>query len=189
MEINIELLKERLDGTFLPARVLLRRAKYNVGYETTAEYNDPKYYPFFYYLGMQISPARVLQIGTRGGLIAHAFLQTSKSVDQWNYITDSYNSFSQLNAEVFIKEFGLVRKLPEVGPHDEFDLVIITDPTEKLLDTLNSVWDHLRPKGLLVIDYITTDDDTKRCFSEFCRVKSREPVIVETRYGTGILER
>jgi hypothetical protein len=46
----------------------------------------------------------------------------------------------------------------------------------------------LQPEGLLVVDYIN-DKGTRQVFDKFCRVKNREPVIFNTRYGVGMVNR
>jgi predicted O-methyltransferase YrrM len=184
MELEINLDK----GTLL-SRTILCKAKMMCGYEESAEYNDFRYYPFFYYLGQKVSPSRVLQVGAKAGLVANCFLQTCKFVTQWNYWMTPCSSTTQINTEMFLsKEFGIVRWLPELTAQDKFDLIFITELSENVNECLKQVWKHLNPKGLLVIDYIN-EGIIKTCFEDFCGAEDREPVYYKTRYGTGIIER
>jgi hypothetical protein len=68
-----------------------------------------------------------------------------------------------------------------------FDLGLLTENfgAERYLKHLDFLWKYLTPEGLLVADYINSHD----VFHEFCRVNNREPVIFNTRYGVGIIQR
>jgi hypothetical protein len=181
--IDADLLKSKLSKGLLPTRTLFRQAKLLNLYEESAEYHDSRYYPFYYYLGTQICPKRVLQIGMQAGLIAHCFLQSCQTVEQWNYYDcdSSFGSVVEMNTAIYLhRDFGLVRRIPELKPHDCFDLIIISVPE----DYFKVAWEHLNPQGLLIADYIKTDK-IKIALDRF----TDKAIIVDTRYGTAIIER
>ena len=60
--------------------------------------------------------------------------------------------------------------------------------SELMKKYLEILWDHLISGGLLVVDYIQNEANME-IFKGFCRVKNREPHILDTRYGVGILIR
>lgn len=192
MKIDIHELNRKLDRALIPPRVIFKGARFGNDYQRSPEFQDPRYYPFYYYLAGQIKPRRVLQIGSRGGYIAFAFCKTSESVVQWSFHPHSpYSSIAESNAQANIADdFGLVRFLPEIQEHDKYDLVIISDKfeSEKQLEYLNTAFDHLVPEGLLVVDYIT-DESAEDVFSRFCKARNREPVRLDTRYHVSIIER
>ena len=74
-----------------------------------------------------------------------------------------------------------------ISPEHCYDMCFLSHDfgPEKYLMHLKFLWNCLRLEGLLVADYINSHD----VFHEFCRVSNREPVIFDTRYGIGIIEK
>ena len=54
---------------------------------------------------------------------------------------------------------------------------------------LDVVWSHISDGGHLVMDYIITHSNAAKAFSNFCKIENREPIIIKTRYGTGIVQK
>jgi hypothetical protein len=127
-------------------------------------------------------------MGPQGGLIAHCFLQSCHTVQQWNYVSPApFCSVIEGNTAIYLRrDYSLIRRMPEIGTHDMFDLIIISQPyaESEYIDQLNSLWTHLNPQGLLVADYIKDIS-----LDRFCEEREVRPVIFDTRYKIAIFER
>lgn len=160
----------------------------------TPAYMDPAYIPFYYILGSEFPKTKsVIQIGPLLGLIGAAFMRGCVNVEEWCIANDDatakniITSNLKLNAlpKVTFRDSDLKRSFDQ-----KFDFAFLTERCE-LGETkmyLDFLWKHLQPEGLLVVDYIH-DVAVAENFSEFCRVKNREPVFFKTRYGVGIITR
>ena len=79
-----KLLQEKLDRAAVPSRILLSGTKmYDESSRAASAYSDPRHFPFYYYLGQQLQPKKVLQVGAYLGLPAVCFLQGCKTVEEW----------------------------------------------------------------------------------------------------------
>lgn len=186
-------LQRKLDAALLDSDFLLSGCKLlDVSSRETPEFKDRRNFPFYYYLGTQIAPKRVLQIGPQLGLIGACFLQGCKTVQEWMYMVPLGSGKSPRNSNI-AKYLG---KNPSVGlfgsslKEDPFDLAILSQKyePEEFLKHLEYLWFALVSEGLLVVDYID-EDDLKPVFERFCRGKNREAKLFNTRYGVGILTR
>jgi hypothetical protein len=206
--MDAKLLREQLESRLISPQNLLAGTKLlDESSRTTGDYNDFNYFPFYYHLGKQLTPKVVYQIGAKLGLVGACFLRSCKTVEQWLAMDqDRY-----LAARIIESNLKLHTKYSEnatpggpigyMGLNDSmldkttsctfdfpgFDLGLLTENfgPERYLKHLNFLWRYLTPEGLLVADYINSDD----VFHEFCRVKNREPMIFNTRYGVGIIQR
>jgi predicted O-methyltransferase YrrM len=199
--MNAEYLQSKLDNHFISSSVLLGKCKLidSTSQEAPA-FSDPRYFPFYYYLGTQVSPKSVLQIGAKLGLIGACFNQGCKTVEKW-LAMDAYEGRPPANIiESNLKMFGkakvgfmlLNNSLLDMNSNLDYsiDLGLLTEKydKEKTRKYMEFLWRHLKPEGLLVVDYIH-DDTVRSSFDDFSRVKNREPVVFNTRYGVGIVTR
>ena len=74
---------------------------------------------------------------------------------------------------------------------NSWDLVILNDETvyDKHLEYLDAAWPHVSEHGLIVAEYIDRHIPARDAFHAFCKSKNRQPVVFDTRYGTGLLKK
>lgn len=196
-----------LSQNLVSARTLLGRMRViEERSRQTFAYNDDRYTPFYYHLGKHISPKSLLKIGFRLGLLSGCFLKSCKTVDV-------FLGFQEKEAdEFFSPRIGIANvrdayQLPRpidihVGKFldDKFakamgatkwELVIFNEETtgDKLKLHMDLVWPHVSEGGLIVVDYVNSHKPTGEAYGDFCKIQNREPTIVSTRYGVGIIER
>jgi len=184
-------LKRKLDLAAIGTSVLLSKVKLlDLKSNQTAAFRDSKYFPFYYHLGSQISPECVLQVGPKLGLPAVCFLQKCKTVNSWMVVEEENlpRSMIRSNIQMFIKS-KLVGFCGMGDVDESYDLALLTEEYDRDQHNLylKFLWASLKPGGLLVVDYITNNEVIQGSFYDFCRVKNREPIIFDTRYGTGII--
>lgn len=209
--MNAAHIRDKLDKGHITSNILLGQAKLLDGSSrNTPAFNDPRYFPFYYYLGQVTRPKKVEQIGVKLGLIAACFMQGCPEPVEWqgmetmldgnrppmNIINSNMKMFykAKLTTEhqtlAFCVHPNNLMLETEHSKEHRFDMGLLTDKYEpehtKIM--LEYFWKHLAPEGLLVVDYIQ-DDATGEVFREFCRVKNREPQLFETRYGVGMVTR
>lgn len=205
--MDAELLRQQLNAGLINSDVILSGAKLvgDTDHESTS-FRDPRYLPFYYHLGKQLQPKVVYQIGAKLGLVGAAFMKSCKSVTDWIAMDEDRNhramvitSNLRLNENPAYRTteyqsgyMGLNDSMLDIkNEHTEAfpgcDMSFLSEDfgKDRYLRHLNFLWMILKPEGLLVADYITAND----AFHEFCRVKNREPMIFETRYGVGIVQR
>lgn len=187
-----EVLAEKLEHGLIDPRVLLSSAKMlDETSRRSPAYDDPKYLSFYYALGEFKRPKKVIQIGSKMGLIGHCLCQGAKTVERWvAYDTPETApparvTHANLRAHCPVAQVTLTTEgFTETG----FDMAILSgDYGDETLGFLNLLWDRISGGGLLVADYI--HDDAVGCFSQFSKGKNREPFYFRTRYGVGILTR
>lgn len=204
---NPELLRTKLGSGIMRSDVLLANMRFlDVEARKTSEFSDPKYFPFYYYLGQQLHSQHVVQIGSQAGLVGSAFLQGCRTVESWLSMDVPRNQGSSLANVIqgnLSKHCGGKVGSMYVPPNLEPLLVETIHPKAELADTvfvsekfepehykivLEFAWKYLIVEGILIADYIATDV-IKPVFESFCRVKNREPLVFDTRYGVGIIQR
>ena len=162
--------------------------------KSAGDYNDVRYLPFYYHLGKQSSAKTVCQIGPKLGLVGACFLKSCETVDSWTIVDNKHNNCQittsnlKLNSNFYKKtfcDFVFYSTLDEIKSF--YDICFITESFEKTVcfNYMEFMWESLSSEGLLVVDYITSNN----AFHEFCRVKNREPMIFNTRYGVGIVQK
>lgn len=200
--MDADLIRRQIDQSLITTDKLLAGAKFiDESSKECGEYLDSRYFPFYYHLGKQIEPKTVCQIGSKIGLVGACFLRSCKTVESWlamdherGHVANITTSNLKLNTKYKnnilpgpIGFMGLNDSMLEIESTFQYDLCFLSEDfgKERYLKHLNFLWKILNQKGLLVADYINSHD----VFHEFCRVKNREPIIFETRYGVGIIER
>jgi len=202
---NPVLLREKLVKSVIRSDALLANMRFlDVEARKSSEFSDPRYYPFYYYLGQQLQSHSVVQVGSQIGLVGSAFLQGCRTVEDWLSIDIPRNNGASLagitkgniqkhcggkvdamymspNADILLKEGNSSWHPDTMFISERFDPEIY-----KIV--LEFAWKHLITEGILIADYITTDA-IRPVFESFCRVKNREPIVFDTRYGVGIIQR
>jgi len=170
----------------------------------TSAYGDPRYVPFYYYLGKYTTPRNLLEIGFRLGLFSGAFLESCKSVEHFLAYQESSGSFYspriparniRRNHKKKPLEFYYGRVEDEAFLDKlsarNWDLVIVNEEKDydRHMFYLDLVWERMNLGGHIVMDYVKSHDPAARAFQSFCKTKNREPIIFSTRYGTGLVTR
>ena len=161
-------------------------------------FNDPRYLPFYYRFGCQVRPKKVLQIGSKIGLVAASFLKGCKTVDEW-FVIDELNSCLNI-VESNIKlngckkiNFRFLDKNPIIDSEEfEFfaDMAIISEKfdAKKLMEYMEFAWSSLKTDCFLIVDYVK-EKELNETFVSFFNIKNRKPFLFNTRYGVGVLTR
>ncbi len=203
--MDIDLINKQLNDGLMSSDILLAGTKLvDESSREAGDYKDGRYLPFYYHLGKQLTPKIVYQIGAKLGLVGACFLASCKTVESWLAMDHDRDFTARIitsNLKLRTKDKNKIEPggmINYMGLNDSMlsspsassehiDLCFLTENfgEERYLHHLNFLWKILAPEGLLVADYITAHD----VFHEFCRVKNREPVIFNTRYGVGIIKR
>lgn len=196
-------LEEKLDKN-LSARVFLDRMRVlDEDSRQTAAYNDPKYVPFYYWLGTFIQPTSLIEVGFRLGLFSATFLRACKTVEKVLVFQEQTSDFyspklgkanvrdhykGPLDIHVgSINDVAFEQKITEI----QWGLAIINEEVgyDKHREYLDALWSNLQLDGIIVMDYVTRHKPAGEAYFDFCKGKNREPVVVATRYGTGLIKR
>jgi hypothetical protein len=201
--MDASVLNSKLDKGLITSDKLLSKSKLlDTDLRGSPEYGDPRFFPFYFYLGQQLQSEAVLQIGSQIGLVGACFLQGCRTVEHWLSMDRPVNHHRSLvcvtksniqkfcGGKVDCLYFGEDFKTGVLSRLSHHDTIFISEKFDKDLykDTLEFSWKHLIVEGLLIADYINTDE-LRDVFDGFCRVKNRVPEKFNTRYGVGVLQR
>lgn len=194
LQLEEKLRKNFPSGIFLDKMRVLDESS-----RLTSAYTDPHYIPFFYWLGTLTQPKSLLEIGFRLGLTSGNFLRGCKTVERFLAFQQQSESFysprlGRSNVkDHYKKKFDIyVGNLSDESfdvllSSSEWDLVLINEELsyDRHLEYLETVWTHLSIDGMIFMDYITRHKPAEEAYMDFCKAKSRKPVIIKTRYGVG----
>lgn len=169
----------------------------------TPAYQDPRYVPFYYWLGTKINPKSMIEIGFRLGLFSACFLKSCKSVERFFAFQEQSSEFYSPKLGVSnvkdnfkgIFDFYLGKttddKFCNYIESSSWDLVLINEESsyDKHRDYLDLVWNKLNPDALIIMDYVNKHLPSKEAYFDFCKSKNRQPMLISTRYGVGILQK
>ena len=186
--MDITEVQQKLATGAMSSRVLLSRTKvFDESVRSCSIYADNRHFPFYYYLGQQIKPEKVMQVGPYLGLPAACFLQGCRSVKEWLCVGER-TRITESNIQLHCKGWVVMVDWDSsfFEPYKS-DIAFLSQqfPKEDAMGHMEFLWDHLEPEGLLVVDYITVSS----AFTDFCRVKNRDPIIFQTRHSVGIVQR
>lgn len=205
MELNElkKILEEKLNKS-LPSKLFLNKMRLlDENSRNTPAYQDPKYIPFYYWLGTQIQPKSLIEIGFRLGLFSSCFLNSCKSVERLIGFQQKTNDFysprlgianvkDNFKGSLYVYTGDIQDDTFEFKlGHDGWDLLIINEEVnyDKHRDYLDLMWGKLNSGALIIMDYIHKHLPAKEAFFDFCKSKNRLPIELETRYGVGIIEK
>jgi len=196
-------LEEKLDKQ-ITSRVFLDRMRVlDEESRKSAAYNDPKYVPFYYWLGTFIQPKSLVELGFRLGLFSGNFLRGCKTVER-------FLGYQEKTAEYYSPKLGKSNVKDHFkGQLDIYHGSVNDEAFEKLINKdkwgcaivneevgydrhrefLDVLWSKLDADALIVMDYVNRHKPATEAYMDFCRIKSREPVIIHTRYGVGLIKR
>lgn len=169
----------------------------------TPAYTDPKYLPFYYFLGTQIEAENLLEIGFRLGLCSGCFLKGCKTVRNFLAFQEKTEEFysprmGRANVKCnfrgdFHVHVGSVSDdvFTERLKATSWDLVILNEEAayDKHRLFYDLLWPELRLGALIISDYINRHRATGQAYFDFCKAKNREPIVIGTRYGVGLIQK
>ena len=170
----------------------------------SGQYQDPFYLPFYYHLSKFVFPKSIMQIGLYLGLPLCCFLQgNSTAQNLFCFQNKDENFYSENLAFSNIKDavkhikptyhYGSIFDIDFQKKSDlNWDLIFINQEktdADYLNNILDISWKCSNFDGLMVIDKVKSDPNVKTCFLNFCKINNRDPIIINTRYGTGIIQK
>lgn len=170
------------------------------GLRKSSEYNDPRHYPFFYWLGVHFKPKRILEIGFKLGLSTCCFFKSCKTVEDYYAFYETKEEYysPRLGKKNVKKRFKgdfvlLTTIFPKLNDllEGQFDLVFIneTENYDKYRAYLDLAWERINEKGLIIIDYINRLKPAKQAYVDFCSIQNKSETILDTRYGIGLIQK
>jgi len=204
LEIN-----EKLKKQTVSSRVLLDRLTLVDEFSRKSlQYQDSKYLPFYYYLSKFLPSKSLFHIGFDLALPSCCFIKGSDYIERILgfrrqkekeefysprlAISNLKNSKSKSKKlEIDFYQGNIIDRFLTEKLSRKFDLIIITEdePDYIIREYLDVCWEHMNPNGFLVLDYLNTSNKLNLMFENFCKSKSRNYGIFETRYKTGIVEK
>jgi predicted O-methyltransferase YrrM len=163
-------------------------------------YVDDANFPFYYHLGKYLQPTTMFEWGFELGFRSACFLQSCSTA---TYLHACENAKKEYFAgrlacknlrDVYKKDFKFeiipVNNVLE-ALDSTFDLAFINDDLnyDEYRNVFDAVFEHMRLNGIVVVGKVLSNSVCGDAFSAFCKIQHREPMIIETRYGTGIVQR
>jgi hypothetical protein len=197
-------LNDKLRKGTIPSKILLDKfAVIEESSRKTSAYTDPKYAPFYYYLGSMFKPKNIVEIGFRLGFLSGSFLKGSKNVETFlafqektdvfysnrlgkSNIRQNYRGdFDFYCGKITDAEFE--KKLFNY----KWDMVIINEEVNYDIHRqyYDILWEHIALDGLIVSDYIISHKPAGKAFEDFCKIKNKEEIKFNTRYGVGVIQK
>lgn len=195
-------IEENLDKNIISSRVLLDRMEVpDDNLRISVAYNDSSFINFYYYLGKLLTPKNFLELGFGLGFLSSCFLKSCPTVKnffgfqernqdfyslRWgrNNLKNNYKNnymlhYGKLTDEVFEKNFKTYL----------WDLIILNENYnyDQYMSCLDMLWERLT--GYIVMDYLEKNKYAKTCFEDFCKIKNREFIIIDTRYKVGLIRK
>jgi hypothetical protein len=197
MDQTLDIVANKFENRDIATDVILPNIKLlDTSSRQSPAFNDPRYLPFYYRLGCEIKPKKILQFGSKIGLVSAAFLKGCKTVDEWFFIDENKTYLNIIESNLKLNgcnkiEFRFLDKNP-IENEEKFelyaDIALIAEEydSKRLMTYMNFAWNSLKSDGLLVVDYIQKID-SHDAFMSFCEIKNRTPVFFKTRYKVGVL--
>ncbi len=170
----------------------------------SSSYVDPNYIPFYYHLGKYLNVKKMIEIETGAALHSCSFLKSCKTIETFlAFQSKKDDFFSSRFAYKNIKKnykgdfdlyYGNIKDNNfevKVNKHN-WDLVLFNEEEmsyDSLLFTFSKLWLNLESDGLFVVNFVNSIDSVKKCFNNFCKIQNIKNVILNTRYGTGIIKK
>lgn len=199
-ELELMLAKQVISGRTLLDRFCL----INEASRKSPPYVDPRYAPFYYYLGKLIKPKTMVEIGFDLGLLSSSLLTSCSSVEEFlgfkEVKTRTYfsNRIGAINIKKVCKAkkefvYGEMfdKRLEQKVRSKKWDLILINEEKDydKQLMYLEMMWSCASENAIMVVEYIKSHQASKEAFKSFVGSKDADYKIFDTRYGTGLVAR
>ena len=196
------ILSSKLKSQVIGPRVLLDKLRLiDESSRKSSQYQDPNYLPFYYYLGKLVQSKSLLHVGLDLGLPSCCFLQGSPQVERMLAFQRTSKDFNSPRIAVSNirdikgKRFDIDYYYGNVVDGEfvkkmslKFDMVMITEKIngDRINETLDVCWEYLNLDGFICLDHVS---ETKDIFFDFCKARNRSPVVFNTRYGVGLVQK
>lgn len=192
-----------LSNTVLTPKIFLSKLKVGVT-QSASLLNDPTFMPFYYYLGTLIKDTdNLFEIGFDLGLPSCCFMSGSKNVK-------NFLAFRKKDKIFHAKRLGVsnvhntLRKKFNLWVGEESDpeliksvlsfkwnCVIICDElasenTHKAY--LDLIWSQISDNGIVVVDFLK-QESVNKAYTGFCKIHNRDPFVLNTFRGTGLIQK
>jgi len=202
MDDLVKKVRESFSKGALPPQPLLAKFKYlPTGTAERAYFYDPKYYPFFFYLGRHLQAENVLDMSLGNGIPLGCLLLGCRNVKSIvAFQTEKPHGYSARLAKHNVRTAYRGEFQSYVGSIDdpklqkslgsrEWDTVLLTEelPYDDCLSYIRFIWPNVAKGGLLIMDRLNYVKSIGRAFKDFARTNNRETAVFDTKYGTGLL--
>jgi len=169
----------------------------------TAAYTDSRYAPFYYYLGELIQPKSMVEIGFRLGLLSGCFLKSCKTVE-------NFLGFQEVGEEFYSPRLGrsnikdVYKKSIDIYvgnlydgewskrfKDETWDVIFINEEKnyDRHMEYLEAIWPQVAYNGLIFMEHVRYHEPATLAYLNFCKIKNRDSVIIDTRYGVGMIQK
>lgn len=187
-----------LNKSLINSKTLLAKSRLiDENSKKTGAYLDNNNFPFYYHFGKFVNPVNVLEIGVGLGLSGVSFLQSCKTVEKFIGFQENDSTYYSSNLcyknikdiykkYIFIHHGNLSDECFDFK--EKFDLIFINENVtyDKLRTYLDFSWENIKNDCFIVVNYMSSDL-CKKAFDEFCLIKNRQQIYIQTRYGHGII--
>jgi hypothetical protein len=169
----------------------------------STSYADPNYSGFYYHLSKYIDPENIVDFSFDLGLLPATFMISCKSVKNFLGFREKTSDFFSFrlgrrnikrvfkgnakyyHGEIYDKEFD------EIFGNFFWDFIIFNneDRYDKMLEKLEFVWFNLKENGIIVCENIKRYTPVREAFMAFSESHNRKPIVFDTRYGTGLVQK
>ena len=187
--MKIENLKEKLENKLkfqtVSSNILLSKCRLiDETSRKSGQYQDPFYFPLYFplccFLQGSESVDRIFCFQNKDGNFYSEKLAISNIKDVRKSININYYYGS-----MFDREF---QKYAEIM----YDLILVNEEktnADSLNNLLDICWACTNLDGLIIVDKVRSDANINKCFINFCKINNRDPILINTRYGTGIAQK
>lgn len=205
MDLNAlkPLLDQELNKPFIARALMDGYRLVNESDRKAPSYADPKFVPFYYHLGKHLKPKRVVEINLGLGLFSASFFKSCKDTVEFLALQEQGKEFysarmgrknvqSNFKGEIHIHVGDVLdNEFTEIFLPKMWDLALISVETgfDKHMLYLDFVWPQISHDGVIVMDFLTKHTPGREAFLAFCKGHNKEPVLFETRYGVGIVQK
>lgn len=196
-------LESKLDSCFVAKIYLDTMRVIDEESRNSSSYHDCRFVPFYYYLGEVLKPKHVLEIGFGLGFFIGNFLKSSKEVEKVLLFQEKRKDFfsgrigisnvkdnfkgdlKYYYGNIFDDKFDAILNLYNL------DLCILSENVsyDQYKNYLEVIWNRLNENGLIAFEYLKKHKFAEMAYLDFCKIKNKEPIIVNTRYNVGLIRK
>ena len=199
-----EFVNVSLNKRLVSPQSLMSRLPYVTSSATSRSfYTDPLYYPAYYHLGKCINPKSCVSLNLGSGLPIACFLLGSKGtedvltfqykVDGLHYPRLAKHNIRQVFGKKLVIYFGefLDQEFQVKLMSHKWECVLLDQEMsyDDCMLYLRVVWPQVDDGGLVILDYINYNTAVGRAYCDFCNECNRDGVIVNSKYGIGLIKK
>lgn len=195
-------LSGRLDTQSISSRVLLGDLRLaDEASRLTGQYQDPRYFPFYYHVARVMNPRRILCVGLELGLQLSCLLkgcQEAKEACCLQPATDDFYSprlalsniksvaGSRFPVQFAFAGVGHISDMASGAPPFDIALIVHELHGDALAECMDLCWGLVREGGCMVVDHLFRKK-SESLFVDFSKFRGSGRFVFDTRYRTGIV--